>query len=228
MDIAWKQIETSSLMLKYSACMEMFLSASKAETVAVFTVLLTTPSFCEVNIYSDNATVVNMLNALNSLPSCNSNLYKIHDSVYWIAILQLISLKNLHITAIKVTAHLNNKWNNYVDSLAINAYIEPKFYLNSRYIDAYLLKWNNIVMEQNVRSTLKDLINLKWFSKFLTKHRNKKWYLNPHLVNWTLTFENLAYCETNSEKALLESQFRSFKFKCFNQDLPTISQLKRR
>src|SRR5579871_935789 len=97
---------------------------------------------------------------------------------------------------IKVKAHANNQYNNYVDQLCAKTHYNGSdiIFKNNRLntIRAVPL-WNNIRIEQKLRRFITTMSQFSGFEAFLNLNRNGKYRRSE--INWEATF----YCLNSDE-----------------------------
>ena len=87
-------------------------------------------------------------------------------------------------------------------------------------------RWNNILVEKNLR---KFITNISWntgFEKWFTLHRNKK-YRNLQ-VDWSSTFKILNENKSSEYTNLIFSKRKADKLKLMIEELPTVEHMKLR
>ncbi|PKC02852.1 hypothetical protein RhiirA5_503798 [Rhizophagus irregularis] len=128
----------------------------------------------------------------------------------------------------KVVAHGDDMGNNYVDNLAKVAHTDHDRYIVFRR-DACMMKilpcWNGIIIENKLRSFLKNICNYKGLEKFINLNRNSKYRTLE--VDWTSTF-NCLNCDINNNKtSVSSSKTKAQKVHLLIEEIPTIEQMKK-
>ncbi len=94
-----------------------YLIVSKAESLAILTALVTAPSNCHVNIFTDSQNLITMYHKVSSLTKYRWKL-KIKNISIWQAIINTVKELSLNIYFQKVKGHSNNEKNDKADELA--------------------------------------------------------------------------------------------------------------
>ncbi|GET55221.1 hypothetical protein GLOIN_2v1783661 [Rhizophagus irregularis DAOM 181602=DAOM 197198] len=168
----------------------------------------------------------------------NSRLYyKTTNFELWAIIERLISSKFLSVTAVKVKGHSGNFYNDYADSLANSAHTSSSAILLSDLDQVspydFLLKYNDILCESNPRRLFKQYSQMLWMHR-LTRLSRFNFTIalsstSDFVIDWDLTWFSLNF-EPQHDASFTRahaSSHRTFKFKLFLEDLPTLEHLKR-
>ena len=105
MSLAFYQNHFSALTARFKATLEHFSSSTYAKTAAVLAALLTAPTDCQVDIFTDSKSTID-----HALFTCLTTclFFKEENNIIWSMIRQIIKDNNLHVTFHKVKAHSNN------------------------------------------------------------------------------------------------------------------------
>ncbi|GET55806.1 hypothetical protein GLOIN_2v1783661 [Rhizophagus irregularis DAOM 181602=DAOM 197198] len=168
----------------------------------------------------------------------NSRLYyKTTNFELWAIIERLISSKFLSVTAVKVKGHSGNFYNDYADSLANSAHTSSSAILLSDLDQVsphdFLLKYDDILCESNPRRLFKQYSQMLWMHR-LTRLSRFNFTIalsstSDFVIDWDLTWFSLN-SEPQHDASFTRahaSSHRTFKFKLFLEDLPTLEHLKR-
>ncbi|CAB4438295.1 unnamed protein product [Rhizophagus irregularis] len=183
-------------------------SAYRGELLAVLLVLSVVPKNSKVRINTDS------LNANNNF--------------LWAILCRIIITLHLHVEMFKVIAHGDDEGNNYVDNLAKAAHLDQDRYIVFKR-DASMMKvlpcWNGILIENKLRSFLKNICNYKGLEKFVNLNRNSKY--RQLEVDWTSTFSCLNCDISNNETSVSSSKTKAQKVHLLIEEIPTIEQMKK-
>ncbi|GET54160.1 RNA-directed DNA polymerase from mobile element jockey-like isoform X1 [Rhizophagus irregularis DAOM 181602=DAOM 197198] len=211
---------------------------SMAEIAAIHAALTVTPPSSTVTIHTDSQSAIDGLRLCATFSYSNSRLYyKTTNFELWAIIERLISSKSLSVTAVKVKGHSGNFYNDYADSLANSAHTSSSAILLSNLDQVspheFLLKYDDILCESNPRRLFKQYSQMLWMHR-LTRlsHFNFTIALSSTLdfvIDWDLTWF-LLNSDPQHDASFTRahaSSYRTFKFKLFLEDLPTLEHLKR-
>src|ERR1700722_12285868 len=142
----------------------------------------------------------------------------------------MICKKDLMIVCHKVKAHTDDILNNEVDLLAKKGLIKNPFIYNIDCIskDKYIFNWSHVNIDGNVHQFVKDLNRAKSFEKVLISNRNEKtkYLTQTDQVDWNLTWTLLNHYGNDKLSLTEQSNIKTFKVKCFTQELPVLAKLK--
>ncbi|GBC39586.1 RNA-directed DNA polymerase from mobile element jockey-like [Rhizophagus irregularis DAOM 181602=DAOM 197198] len=182
-------------------------SSTRAEIAAIHAALTVTPPSSTATIYTDSQSAIDGLRLCATFSYSNSRLYyKTTNYELWAIIEHLISSKSLSVTAVKVKGHSGNFYNDHADSLANSAHTSSS---------AILL----FDLDQMHRLTCLSRFN---FTLTLSS-------ISDFIIDWDLTWF-LLNSEPQHDASFTRahaSSHRTFKFKLFLEDLPTLERLKR-
>ncbi|GBC11459.1 RNA-directed DNA polymerase from mobile element jockey-like [Rhizophagus irregularis DAOM 181602=DAOM 197198] len=213
-------------------------SSTRAEIAAIHAALTVTPPSSKVTIYIDSQSAIDGLRLCASSSYSNSRLYyKTTNFEFWALIEHLISSKSLSVTAVKVKGHSGNFYNDYADSLANSAHTSSSAILLSDLDQVsphdFILKYDDILCESNPRRLFKQYSQMLWMQR-LTRLSRFNFiitlsFIPDFVVDWDLTWFSLNF-EPQHDASFTRayaSSHRTFKFKLFLEDLPTLELLKR-
>ncbi|GET55807.1 hypothetical protein GLOIN_2v1783661 [Rhizophagus irregularis DAOM 181602=DAOM 197198] len=213
-------------------------SSTRAEIAAIHAALTVTPPFSTVTIHTDSQSAIEGLRLCATFSYSNSRLYyKTTNFELWAIIERLISSKFLSVTAVKVKGHSGNFYNDYADSLANSAHTSSSAILLSDLDQVsphdFLLKYDDILCESNPRRLFKQYSQMLWMHR-LTRLSRFNFTIalsstSDFVIDWDLTWFSLN-SEPQHDASFTRahaSSHRTFKFKLFLEDLPTLEHLKR-
>ncbi|GET55571.1 RNA-directed DNA polymerase from mobile element jockey-like [Rhizophagus irregularis DAOM 181602=DAOM 197198] len=213
-------------------------SSTRAEIAAIHAALTVTPPFSTVTIHTDSQSAIDGLRLCATFSYSNSRLYyKTTNFELWAIIERLISSKFLSVTVVKVKGHSGNFYNDYADSLANSAHTSSSAILLSDLDQVsphdFLLKYDDILCESNPRRLFKQYLQMLWMHR-LTRLSRFNFTIalssaSDFVIDWDLTWFSLN-SEPQHDASFTRahaSSHRTFKFKLFLEDLPTLEHLKR-
>ncbi|GBC53064.1 ribonuclease H-like domain-containing protein [Rhizophagus irregularis DAOM 181602=DAOM 197198] len=213
-------------------------SSTRAEIAAIHAALTVTPPSSTVTIHTDSQSAIDGLRLCATFSYSNSRLYyKTTNFELWAIIEHLISSKSLSVTAVKVKGHSSNFYNDYADSLANSAHTSPFAILLSDLDHVsphdFLLKYDDILCESNPRRLFKQYSQMLWMHG-LTHLSHFNFTIILSSIPDFVIDRDLTWFSLNSEPQhdasftrAHASSHRTFKFKLFLEDLPTLEHLKR-
>ncbi|PKB93736.1 hypothetical protein RhiirA5_440450, partial [Rhizophagus irregularis] len=169
-------------------------SAYRGELLAVLLALSVVPKNSKVRINTDSLNVITQFEKLKKsrFSQTSREYFKANNNFLWDVLCRIILTLNLHVKMFKVVAHGDDMGNNYVDNLVKIAHTDQDRYIVFRR-DACMMKvlpcWNGIIIENKLRSFLKNICNYKGLEKFINLNRNSKYRTLE--VDWTSTFSCL-------------------------------------
>ena len=123
-----------------------YLIVSKAESLAILTALVTAPSNCHVNIFTDSQNLITTYHKVSLLTKYRRKL-KIKNISIWQAIINTVKELSLNIYFQKVKGHSNNEKNDKADELAKKGAKSSPYLVdvNRRFLPESLcyVTWNN-------------------------------------------------------------------------------------
>jgi ribonuclease HI len=218
-------------------------SSTKAELTAILVATLTIPHNKKVEIITDSANAINILNKAlrttgneSTAHQKNANkklLNKAHNRILATTIIEILRKKNIQYRLTKVKSHTGNRGNDRADSLArISLAKEDRdditFNLKNSTSNKVLIRWNQKELDVPVSTLVKKIANKKWTSKWRAQNRTNTWLSNKkcYEINWDLTFKTLHPSQiTNTHTDFQDSVDRSFRHKTYFKELPTLNQL---
>ncbi|CAB4488155.1 unnamed protein product [Rhizophagus irregularis] len=213
-------------------------SFTRAEIAAIHAALTVTPPFSTVTIHTDSQSAIDGLRLCATFSYSNSRLYyKTTNFELWAIIERLIFSKSLSVTAIKVKGYSGNFYNDYADSLANSAHTSSSTFLLSDLDQVsphdFLLKYDDILCESNPRRLFKQYSQMLWMHRLMRLSRFNFTidlsFTSDFVIDWDLTWFSLN-SEPQHDASFTRahaSSHRTFKFKLFLEDLPTLEHLKR-
>ena len=155
-------------------------------------------------------------------------MLKIPNSTIWSTILKLIEYSDLHITFIKIKGHSNDINNDMADRLAKEGRNEDTLKFDNLVLkhNTVIFKWNGLTIEGSLRNNMKlvsqTYVHEKWINGYFTKS------LIPieDQCNWTLTWQNIKYFESDLPTSIKQTNKITFIVKNLNMSLPTMEFLK--
>jgi len=223
--------------IEFAASAILWPSSTKTEVLACLTALLVAPVKAKVTINTDSAATIAGFDKLVALKHLSvQKREKIPNFQIWMAIAHIIESKFLQTTLVKIKAHSGDRLNDRADRIAKTAaYSAP--HLNINYLAIPSLKLeitcDNLTLEASSRKSIKAICEARHFSLFLLLHRNADINLltEHHHINWSATSFMLNSNTFETDKgntSFAQYRQRSFKYKIFSDELPTLSRLKRR
>ena len=233
MAFALIQTNPNSPQIQFHATIERWISASRAELVAVFLAVLLTPASANINIFTDSKAVIDHYNNLNlhQYPIFPRKIFKgAANNLIWSMLLDVIHHNHLSISFHKIRAHLGDPNNDLVDTLARNSHgynnLSVNFTPSNLMTIPYFPLWKNIVVEPHLRHFITDVSKNIGFERFQQLHRNSK-YLTLD-VDWETTFFILNDEEPNTTTSFQSSFKKAHKIKFLLAELPTVEHIKLR
>ncbi len=223
--------------LTFSASAILWPSFTKAEMLAVLTVLLTVPANAKVIIYTDSAATINGINSLQQFSQMSvRKREKIPNFPIWMIIAHVKEVLSLSIKMVKVKAHSGDRLNDKADHLAkAAASSTPRINLTYTKLPGLnlVLAYDHLIVEASSRRSIKQLADAQHFHQYLQLQRNVDVLTLTELqhINWKATSFMLNYSVTDNERAstsFSQHRMRTFKYKIFSNELPTLSRLKQR
>src|SRR3989337_1913951 len=238
MGIGWIQVETygNTPIRTFSAQVQKFPSALRAEIYAVLSALCTAPSQCIVKIFTDNTHVIsgmNFLTANDKLSPSQLQSYFPQNHLLWAAIHYIITELDLMLECEWVKAHTDppNPYNEEADILAKEGNDEDVFEFNTKFLDSshHVLTWSGIPIDMKARNFVKHIVKAKNFNNMFnsTRQQKVKQLSRQHEVDWELTQELIAVSSADGSTSFAQSGKKSFQIKCFTEELTTLVKLQR-
>ncbi|GBC33790.2 RNA-directed DNA polymerase from mobile element jockey-like [Rhizophagus irregularis DAOM 181602=DAOM 197198] len=213
-------------------------SSTRAEIAAIHAALTVTPPSSTVTIHTDSQSAIDGLRLCASSSYSNSRLYyKTTNFELWAIIERLISSKSLSVTAVKVKGHSGNFYNDYANSLANSAHTSSSAILLSDLDQVsphdFVLNYDDVLCESNPRRLFKQYSQMLWMHRLTRLSRFNFTIalssISDFVIDWDLTWSTLN-AEPQHDASFTRahaSSHRTFKFKLFLEDLPTLEHLKR-
>src|SRR5215216_3737421 len=161
--------------------------------MTILLVILLSSPYSNIIIYTDSFSSIQTYKKIKKYNILNYStlLLKIFFYIYWSYIFFLINIKSLQVKFVKVKAHSGIKWNEYVDTLAKDALFDTPIELNFDDVShaKYLPKFQNLIINNPVRSFMKTIATTQGFIDFFYLKRNFKFKFFH--INWLCTFTNM-------------------------------------
>jgi ribonuclease HI/endonuclease/exonuclease/phosphatase family metal-dependent hydrolase len=231
MGIGWIQVENEEEISKFNTQTIGWPSSTRAEILAILTILLVVQEQSTINIYTDSKNAIHDFEAYKQKSNYRTYI-KMDNQIVWELIFRLIEMLDLNVSLHKVKGHSNDTWNDRADEEAnhgrnANSMIIVK---NSYSKYHYQMQYFNINIDMNPRSFLKKMNNVNTHREFTALNRNKE--LVEGNTDKKISFK--AINEKYTKKGKNATKYRHFKdhnFKAFNVkklmgELPTIEKLK--
>ena len=235
MGLGWVVVNNEALEFSASAVLWPF--STKAKILACLTALLVAPLNAKVTLYTDSVAIIIRFDNINTFRNLSvQKKEKISNFQIWLSIAYIIECKNLTLNMVKIKAHSGDRLNDRADNLAkVAASSAP--HLNVKYLsipDHNLeIACDNLTLEASSRKSIKTLFEARQFSNLLQLQRNSDLQLltEHHHINWSAISFMLNYNFSDNDKSstsFKQHRLRSFKYKIFSQELPTLSRMKLR
>ena len=221
---AFIQTDNSFPQSKFVATLERFPSSTRAESFAILAALLTAPSGCHVDIYTDSSAVIHLSSHSSST---TRSFFKDNNNIIWSMIRELINSMELTVNFYKVKAHSGNLRNDEVDALATSAHLE-----NTNLIDlincgqqqiSVIPKWRNITIDQHLRHFITSVSRTKGFEKWFNLFRNTKY--RSQYIDWDATFFLLNSDNDKLHTSFTSSRRKVHKLKLLIEEIPTVEHV---
>ncbi|CAB4420682.1 unnamed protein product [Rhizophagus irregularis] len=205
-------------------------SAYRGELLAVLLALSVVLKNSKVRVNTDSLNVITQFEKLkkSKFIQTSREYFKSNNNFLWAILCRIVLTLNLHVEMFKVMAHADDGGNNYVDNLAKTAHLDQDRYIVFKR-DASMMKalpcWNGILIENKLRSFLKNICNYKGLEKFINLNRNSKY--RQLEVDWTSTFSCLNCDISNNETSVSSSKTKAQKVHLLIEEIPTIEQMKK-
>src|SRR2546423_8684343 len=187
MDIGWIQVDTDNDIPSrtFSAQVQLFPSALRAEIYAVLSALCTAPKFCVVTIVTDNKNVKvglrHICSQISSTPLHLKDLFA-SNAILWAAIAYIIDTQELMCSIRKIKSHSSNSYsdpaqlhNDTADQLAKAGTMKLLFSFDTSFLSnsQCILSWSAIEVDLPTHKFVKQLCEAKSFNTVYTSLVNK-------------------------------------------------------
>ncbi|PKY55882.1 hypothetical protein RhiirA4_427852 [Rhizophagus irregularis] len=228
--------EDNKLLDTIMSTVEDWITVNKTEALAFLASLLITPKNKEVTIYTDSQTNYDNFMAIKQRPHRNNlrDILKFGSSNYiWAIIKEIISHQELDVKVVKIKAHAEDVLHNILDKEIKERYADIQGVNKLEVIPTcaeyrYVLRWNETIIETNIRRFIRLITRTKGLEKFLNLNRNDKYRMLE--IDWHVTFEYLnvneefeTYFKTNAHS----SKQKRMKVQRLIEEMPTIEQMKK-
>ncbi|RIA91642.1 hypothetical protein C1645_821726 [Glomus cerebriforme] len=194
--------------------------------------LIISPINSTVTIFTDSKSSIDHFSYLQrqQLPLSPRNTFKeASNNILWNIIMDIVEFNSLKVNFVKIQAHSGIQYNETVDKLAkefnnLNT-LPLNFNIDQITTIKYVPKWNNIIIENNLRKFITSISRNRGFELFLNLFRNRK-YVND--IDWIAIFFALNDEESTTETSFYASYKKSHKIKFLIEELPTIEHVKKR
>ena len=223
--------------LEFSASAVLWPLSTKAEMLACLAALMVVPVQALTTLYTDSAATIAGFNRIDELKNLSvRKREKIPNFQIWLTIAHIMEIKNLTIQLVKVKAHSGERLNERADRLAKTAaFSAPRLHLNYLNLPGNRLELtcDYLTVEASSRRCIKSLYEAKHFFQILHLQRNSDIHLltEQHHIHWSATSFMLNHNTTAKDKASTsfpQHRQRSFKYKLFCTELPTLSRMRSR
>ncbi|PKY60373.1 hypothetical protein RhiirA4_484002 [Rhizophagus irregularis] len=190
----WTQVQPFTPKVTFKGSTVFFPSSTKSETMGILTAIIVSPYYCNLNIYTDSASCIQLFNTrLHSPVISPRQKLKQTNFLLWDLIFFLINEKHLLITLHKVTGHSSNAHNDEADHRNVR-------------------KWSDNVIQPLI---FNSMINNKALLPI------KQQILNGD-IDWSFTKEWLQHNPTDAPCGAKLSKIQGNKIKKCNFIYPTI------
>jgi ribonuclease HI len=228
MGIGWTQVEPNTPHQDFSARVTDWPSSARAELLAVLTALYTCPKACTVVICTDSLTTINRYTQLINPLTTNRQKLKIPNHTIWTTILKFIDEAELNLSFVKIKGHSNDINNDKADRLAKEGRSKDILDFNNlvRMNNTVVFKWNDITIEGSLRNHMKMVSQTYVKEKWINGHFTKSLIPIESQCNWTLTWQNIKFFESDLPTSIKQTNKITFIVKNLNLSLPTMEFLK--
>ena len=238
MGIGWIQTNADfgAPICSFSAQVQRFPSALRAEIYAVLSALCTAPPHCNVKIFTDNRNVVHgikhILSAEHITPAHLHTLFE-QNHLLWAAIHFILEEQDLILECEWVKAHAENPPNPYndeADKLAKEGNEEDIFEFNTKFLakTQHIISWSGIPVDMKARKLVAQIVKAKSFNAIFNSRRQHKvkQLTRQDQIDWTITNDLLSEANADGTTSFSQSSKKAFQVKCFTEELSTLEKLK--
>jgi len=235
MGAAWVQTEGPNQGNFFAAGVTDWPSSYRAEIVAIILAMLTVPQNSEIEIVTDSASCINTFHRLYK-PSPKHTIrrwIKEKNWSLWMRLFEIIRRKRLQVKFKKVKAHSGDKYNDQADRLAKEGKNFPEIIWKDprRPLWSILPVWNNLVIDMSLREFIKE-VHIKetvvdWCQQNRVQKRWSEEINKQDQYSWKIFWSQ---CRQGSsiQTSMKQAKERNFRIKMMNDELPTLSNLKKR
>ncbi|EXX57697.1 hypothetical protein RirG_204730 [Rhizophagus irregularis DAOM 197198w] len=194
--------EDNKLLDTIMSTVENWITVNKTEALALLAALLIIPENKKATIYTDSQTNYNNFMDIKQRPHRNNlrDILKFGSSNYiWAIIKEIISKEKLDIEVIKIKAHATDTLHNILDIEIKERYVDIHNVNKLEVLPTckeyrYVLRWNETIVETNIRRFIRLITRIQGLEKFFNLNRNDKYRMLE--IDWHVTFE---YLNVNEE-----------------------------
>ena len=157
-------------------------SSTKAELIAIWSLLLTVPSNSQIIIFTDSQAAIDGIRNSLSTPTVRSYLKSTNGPILD-AIRHSTTIKHLNVNYIKVKSHSGDAGNDIADGIAKSAITRAE-YNNNRIIDSSRISAHRLTFRPFFRTFSWDGHFRKNLSTLLGLINNAEWSLNSFSRKW--------------------------------------------
>jgi ribonuclease HI len=238
MGIGWILKDNRDNEYQFQAQLENFPSSTRAEIMAIATVISTIPRNSKILIHTDSQGAIQAIsNFQNTRLKSHSRKFRNGNILAYIS--EVIRQKDIQISLNKVAAHTGIVGNEKADRLAsIDKHngMKPREKLLSiitANIDSIQIKpiWKNTPIDCPLPTFCKTIFKAKRLAQWRLLNRSRQWLNTVAIrdIDWQATFHNLHPSPINNGITTREDhQQRRFNLNLWNDELPTKSKLHKR
>ena len=206
-------------------------SSTRAELAAIWTALLTIPSYSTVQIYTDSAAAIQGITNALAIQQ-QAKWAKLNNITLLQHIRSCITSKHLTVSMHKVKGHSDNYYNDLADNLAKGG-LASEFILDldfTRVLDTggqgFYLSWRDLKIDINYRQFIKSLQQTHWEASWSTSCQFRETFSrNTDYNTADLFFAHTASFSGRNCNSWSTHYLWSFCLKLFSNSLPTQDKL---
>ncbi|CAB5181195.1 unnamed protein product [Rhizophagus irregularis] len=234
MGYGWTTSNLFNSNITYNGSLQFFPSSTKAETMAILTVLVVCPEFGKIIIHTDSQAAIDSFHKSKNLHTISPRRFnKINNNILWSSIHFIIKSLSLKVKLLKVKAHSGNQFNDIADIQAKLGRTQP---IPTTIIHDHLpnqtitLNWNDeIPLDKDVRKCVGTILNYRRLDNHLNHASLESIKNNTKnlLINWALSSKWFNYNGRNDSTSPLHTKDLKWKIRCSTLTLPTLDILNR-